>query len=181
MDQSLQQTAPDAGVLSMPSQLASRWSRLGATLLEECAIFFPIAIIGGLVSVTSSVEFENIGDNGIFLGVGFISFILFFVVNLMLMSRRGQSLGKHWLNIQVIDTVSGKKVSFGRYFWLREVVGRNIIAAIPFLGLLYVLIDSLFIFRKDRKTIHDLIGGTSVIVLQQEKLRKGFIDFTPLE
>ncbi|MEA2700447.1 MAG: hypothetical protein QOI66_4718, partial [Myxococcales bacterium] len=47
---------------------------------------------------------------------------------------------------------------------LRGVVN-GIISAIPYLGGLYALVDALFIFRDDRRCIHDLIAGTRVIAV----------------
>lgn len=37
------------------------------------------------------------------------------------------------------------------------------IGSIPFLAALPSLIDVLFIFRKDRRCVHDLIAGTQVM------------------
>ena len=38
-----------------------------------------------------------------------------------------------------------------------------VIAQIPFAGGIFSLIDCLFIFREDRRCIHDLIAGTKVV------------------
>ena len=48
----------------------------------------------------------------------------------------------------------------------RELLIPSVLNAIPFVGQglssIYIIIDSLFIFRADRRTIHDFIAGTRV-------------------
>jgi uncharacterized RDD family membrane protein YckC len=45
---------------------------------------------------------------------------------------------------------------------LRAILG-GIIGAIPYLGGIYGLVDALFIFRDDRRCVHDHIAGTRVV------------------
>jgi uncharacterized RDD family membrane protein YckC len=56
----------------------------------------------------------------------------------------------------------GSRASLGRIFWLRNFVN-GIPGAIPVIGYVYFLVDSLFIFGARRRCIHDLIAGTIVI------------------
>ncbi len=45
---------------------------------------------------------------------------------------------------------------------LRAIVN-GMIGMVPYVGGIYGLIDSLFIFREDRRCVHDLIAGTKVV------------------
>jgi len=38
-----------------------------------------------------------------------------------------------------------------------------LISAIPVVGSFFVLIDTLLVFRADRRCVHDLIAGTKVV------------------
>ena len=79
----------------------------------------------------------------------------------VLISRTGQSLGKKWTGIR-IERIDGNRVSFGSGVFLRNWVPK-LIGSVPYLGMLFSLIDSLFIFRDDRRCIHDHIAGTRVV------------------
>jgi len=78
-----------------------------------------------------------------------------------LISRTGQSLGKKWTDIR-IERIDGARVTFGTGVVLRNWVPK-LMGAVPYLGVLFHLIDCLFIFREDRRCLHDHIAGTRVI------------------
>ena len=46
--------------------------------------------------------------------------------------------------------------------WVPKVMG-----AVPYLGMIFHLVDSLFIFREDRRCLHDRIAGTRVVRQQR--------------
>lgn len=109
--------------------------------------------------------------------------LFYFIVTIVLILNRSHGIGQHLLNIQVVDHQTEAGISFWRYFLLWHVVGKSlIIGLIPIVNIvflpIYSLIDNLFIFRKDRRAIHDLIAGTRVIKLPLEQQRKKLIDFT---
>lgn len=106
-------------------------------------------------------------------------FIGYLVLHFMLMSRRSQSIGKYLLNIQIYDTQTKKRMTFWRILLLRDFVGRTLVlGALPIVGILfqipYGIIDSLFIFSKDRQTLHDRIAHSIVIDIPEEQKRKGW-------
>lgn len=99
------------------------------------------------------------------------------------MLERSQTIGQYFFNIQVFDIKNNKRVGFWHYMFIRDFIGRTlIIGAVPLVGLIfmpfYFLVDHLFIFKKDRRAVHDLIAGTRVIKLPLEQQRKKLIDFT---
>jgi uncharacterized RDD family membrane protein YckC len=78
-----------------------------------------------------------------------------------LLSTRGQTLGKKWLGIKILK-LDGSPPGFPAAVALRVLVN-GLIGLIPVVGGIYVLVDTLLIFRDDRRCIHDLIAGTRVV------------------
>lgn len=158
--------------------LADRKIRLATVLLEII-----IAIAGGGIFAYLGMYLFRDKNAGQTIGGAFV--VIFAIVQIILMVNRSQTLGKYIFNIQVINNKTGKRVGFWRYAILRTFIGETlVIGAIPIIGWvfqpLYFIADSLFIFRKDRRTLHDLIGGTSVINLPAEQRNKSFFSFSKI-
>lgn len=150
--------------------------RIFGQLLEFALFFAPAALLGWLGMLSFGSE-----DGGkFFIGIYVIVFV---IMQIRLVLERSQTLGQYFFNIQVFDIKKNKRVGFWRYMFIRDFIGKTlVIGAIPVINLvfmpIYSLIDHLFIFRKDRRTVHDLIGGTRVIKLPLEQQRKQLFDFT---
>lgn len=158
--------------------LAGRDIRLAAVVIEIL-----LAVMGGALFAYLGMFILEDKDAGKTIGGAFV--VVFAIVQIVLMVNRSQTIGKYLLNIQVINNKTGKRVGFWRYAILRTFIGETlVIGVIPIIGWvfqpLYSLADSLFIFRKDRRTLHDLIGGTSVINLSTGQKRKSFFDFSKI-
>jgi uncharacterized RDD family membrane protein YckC len=88
------------------------------------------------------------------------------IANLYFLTTRGQTLGKMVCKIRIVD-LAGQNPGFVKAFLLRSLVP-GIIGAVPFLGPFFSLADPLFIFREDRRCIHDLIAGTRVVTAPKQ-------------
>ena len=86
------------------------------------------------------------------------------IIQITLLCVRSQSVGKLLLRIQIVDIQNEQPGGPVRAFLLRAFIP-TIIEFIPFLGFGFWVVDSLFIFREDRRCIHDLIAGTRVVKL----------------
>lgn len=84
------------------------------------------------------------------------------VVQIYLLATRSQTLGKYIMKTQIVDFETGQPADFVKAAVLRILVN-SIIASIPCAGAIYSLVDIFFIFRDDRRCIHDLLAGTTVI------------------
>ena len=84
------------------------------------------------------------------------------VLQAYLLTRDGQTVGKKALNVRIVMHTDGSNPGFGRAVGLRAIVS-GILGAVPVVGGCYSLVDVLFIFREERRCIHDLIAGTSVV------------------
>lgn len=77
---------------------------------------------------------------------------------------RGTTPGHQVLRLYVVDAKSGRTATWGhmalREFVMKGVVG-GVASSITF-GI-YFVVDSLFVVRDDRKTLHDLMSSTSVV------------------
>ena len=76
-------------------------------------------------------------------------------------ARNGQSIAKKLLHIKVVRR-DGSRASVSRIFWLRNVVN-TLIGMVPLLGILYTIVDALFIFAESRQCLHDKIADTIVV------------------
>lgn len=86
----------------------------------------------------------------------------YLILNGWLLWSRGQTVGKAIMGIAIVSTRSGEKAAFWRltlralFFPTLYVIVIPLTAAIP-------LIDQAFIFGKQRRCVHDLVCGSSVV------------------
>ena len=148
------QYQPDAMGVST-SQLASPWARLAAVIIDVLLYAVLSIVLFFILEVASKQDpavtgFTIIGAN-----------LALFVVQMVLLGARGQTIGKILLRVRIVDAQTGGHPGWARIVLLRTVVNW-ILSGIPFIGWIYWLVDSLFIFRADHRTIHDMIAGTQV-------------------
>ena len=146
-------------------ELAGRGRRLGAYMID--------VIIAGIVLV--AVAYFNPGPLGITMldlmrdatqqmsteaNIAFL--IIFMAINSYLLLTKGQTLGKWMLGIRIVDAESNGAATAVKLLGLRYVLVM-LVAVIPLIGGLLGVVDFLFIFREDRRCVHDLIAGTKVV------------------
>jgi uncharacterized RDD family membrane protein YckC len=84
------------------------------------------------------------------------------ILQIYLLATRSQTVGKYIMKTQIVDFETGQPADFVKAAVLRILVN-SIICSIPCVGAIYSLVDIFFIFREDRRCIHDLLAGTTVI------------------
>ena len=150
-------------------ELAGRGMRLVAAILDGIflvlMVYVPV-LIG--IRLNGHPLFLNANFNyaaalhsgawGILPGIGLLAFAW---INIVFVSRNGQSIAKKLMGIKVIRS-DGSKAGLGRIFWLRNVIG-VVLGFIPLLGMVYSLVDALLIFGQPRQCVHDKIADTIVI------------------
>ena len=155
-------------------ELASRWARLGASILDAIilmVIFVPILgaifAIGimpnsaqseGFLKSLTSVSGSAFGG----LIFGAIGILVYVAINGYLLSKYGQSVGKKIVGIRVVSQETNQLLSFGKVVGIRYVVV-TLISQLPFIGSLFGLIDVLFIFSADKRCLHDMLAGSIVV------------------
>lgn len=134
----------------MMDNLASPGVRLVAYIIDAL-------IVVALLVVTFITGLVSFGSGFGWLLPAFIVYLVVLIVQIVLLGSRGQTIGKIAMKVRIVDSVTGMHPGWARIIFLRTIVN-TILNFIPF----YFLVDSLFIFRADRRTIHDMIAGTQV-------------------
>lgn len=152
-------------------QLARRLTRFVSQLLD--GLLFVVALAPAFVAGMRSGAFREGGGSrtiifhafttgplGMVSGAAWLGLLLF---QAYLIATTGQSIAKRWLRIKIVK-VDGSEVNFVSGVLLRNWL-MLILQQIPGVNVILPLLDALFIFREDRRCIHDLIAGTKVIAL----------------
>jgi uncharacterized RDD family membrane protein YckC len=137
------------------SQLAGRGARLVAILLDGVIGGVLGAIVAGAGAVSAGGEQPNYAV----LTIGGLLFLAYAIWQIWMFATQGQTLGKKLMNVRVVKLDTGRNGGFVTNVLLRALVGQGLLGVIPFYG----LVDALFIFRDDRRCIHDMIAGTAVV------------------
>lgn len=122
-------------------------------------------------SPSTSTLGEPIATPGVRLG-SFLLECLFVIVTLgigwiiwsLIVWGRGTTPGHQVLRLYIVDSKSGRTATWG-HMALREFVMKGLVGGIAssFTFGIYFIVDSLFVVRDDRKTLHDLMSSTSVV------------------
>jgi uncharacterized RDD family membrane protein YckC len=165
--------------MSHDNPYAAPQAEIGAILdapetpLADRGTRFVAAFLDGLISLAYSLPlmyFMGFFDNAkamqnasftTLLGVSALSFVCFVLVHGYTLKQSGQTLGKKMTGIRIADLDDGVP-DLGRVIGLRY-LPITAVGLIPIAGSFLPLIDVLFIFRSDRRCIHDLIAGTKVV------------------
>jgi uncharacterized RDD family membrane protein YckC len=151
---------------ALEAELASRWQRLGAALIDG----FAAAIAGLPMSLGRSAmtrynllgnpfQHWHLGDlRGI---VGATLVVGLMVVQWYLVATGGQTIGKRLVGTR-ITRLDGSAVGFKSGVMLRGWLPM-LIAWIPGVGPIFALVDSVAIFGSDKRCLHDRIAGTKVV------------------
>ncbi|MDB6007517.1 MAG: hypothetical protein JWR15_4504 [Prosthecobacter sp.] len=169
--------APQASIVSsafMPQlNLASRGVRLGAKILDSFIIMavMILPMIPAFIAFAQAAEKNGKLENNFpvhalyWFGAAFLASLGMLVWNGIWLGKYGQTVGKRMLGIRVVCFPSGLPAGAAKAFWLRAVVNYFINCIVPFYG----LVDACFIFREDKRCVHDLISETTVVVDETSK------------
>jgi uncharacterized RDD family membrane protein YckC len=153
--------APHAPVVSPArpdtTPLAGRGDRLGAAIIDAvlCLVMIAAAVA---VAAALGLDFQATPVR-----IGLASGVLpLAVLQMVLLSLRGQTLGKALMGVRVVDQEDGRNPGFVRVVLLRQFLP-GVITALPYLGKVFWLIDCLCIFGEERRCLHDVIAGTKVV------------------
>ena len=160
---------------AVDSAAASRWLRLPAALIDgllKTLCYLPITIPLVRVLVTEALNGEQRSFTEVTqLTSGVVNthlpqalplLGLLMMVQLCLLAWRGQSVGKLLLGLRIVRQHDGTAPGVFRAFLLRGTVP-FMIEQIPVAGFVFWVVDSCFIFRGDRRCLHDLIAGTKIV------------------
>ena len=141
--------------------LASRWYRLWGALIDGL-----IGIVIGVGAMFVTGYWDRAMRQEITaletVGFGVFGFVMFIVIHGYFLAQDGQTVGKKMVGTRIVSAESNEILPLGKVLILRY-LPITVIAQIPLIGGVIALVNYLFIFRKDKRCIHDLIAGTRVI------------------
>lgn len=149
---------------------AGRAARLGAVTLDGLigTVGFIPAYIELFRDMATSVRsgtpysfWVGLAKTGGWFFLGLACVLIVLAINIYLMRKNGQTIGKKIVGIKVVR-VDGSPVSLYRIFFLRYLLN-TFFTLIPGVGPVYSLIDSLMIFGDARRCVHDYLADTIVI------------------
>lgn len=150
---------------SVGVRLADRGKRFVGALIDG---MIGILLIGPGYGIMVAGQILAQQSNGadttmMFVGIGLLALggIAQLGVNIYLLVTRSQTIGKLLMKTQIMDINTHRPAGFVNTFLLRMLLN-GVIGAIPCVGAIYSLADPLFIFREDKRCLHDLIAQTYV-------------------
>ena len=141
----------------LQSQLADRGTRLGAAMLDF--LISIVSIIPGIILISASDTDQGEGFGWALIIIAFLGLS---VVQMVILVKHGQTIGKRALKIRIVRVSDESTPGFVKVVLLRIWVS-SFISGIPYVGVIFWIVDGLFIFRDDRRCLHDLIANTKVI------------------
>jgi len=152
-----------ADVAHDSDELASRWARLGGAIVDGlimAAVLFPIMFSTGYWQrAMESAGSIQIAEQLQWLG---LSLLIQLAINGYLLHKYGQSVGKWIAGTRIVSVDDNRILPLWRVYALRY-LPISFVSQIPVVGGLVGFIDPLFIFRDDKRCLHDLIAGTKVV------------------
>ena len=142
-------------------ELASRGARLGASLIDSVIMMLfilPIIYFTGGFSPSAIESNQSIATQ---ITLGLVSIAIFFMLNFKLLKSNGQTIGKKLLGTKIVD-MEGNLPTFKDHLWKRYLVYLGA-SMVPVVGNLFSLVNSLFIFGKAKRCVHDYAGNTQVV------------------
>lgn len=138
--------------------LATRRIRLMGAIIDSMVTML---VMAPLLFVTGGFA----ADATFSIGQTILSFILGVIVFVVLhgyfLATKGQTIGKAVVGTKIVNEL-GDKPPFGRLLGLRYLVP-GLVYSVPCIGSLIAVINVLFIFREDRRCLHDHLAGTYVV------------------
>lgn len=153
--------APPAAELDIHSEqddLAGRGARLAAAIVDTIIamlVIVPLMYAFGAFDTMATMSFT------VTLLLNVVTLVIFTLVHGYLLKTRGQTIGKSLLGIKIV-ALDGHLLDLPSLI-LKRYAPVTFANVIPFIGGFLPLIDVLFIFRRDRRCVHDHIAGTKVV------------------
>lgn len=169
----------ETGAPGATAELAGIGARIGGALIN--ALVYVLALLPGVLAMSAQLIRDNpqLAEGGLpkldalnltatmeHATMVRVGLMLALFVQCALLAWRGQNLGKLATGNRVVRADNGERASFFRAGFLRFLVPVGIIITLNVLfplGFLFLLVDFCFIFRGDRRCLHDLVAGTKVV------------------
>jgi uncharacterized RDD family membrane protein YckC len=156
---------PTAEVADVPSDddaaLGGRGARLLASVIDTVVLLALWGVVAWLTPWNIFSPSMASAGAATMISLGLVGIVLFLAVNGVLLARSGQTVGKRALGLRITRR-DRSPAGLTRLALLRYGVG-GVLTSLPTVGMFYALVDCLFIFRADRRCLHDMIADTVVV------------------
>jgi len=169
-DKTEENSQPNGDKENTPYPLAGRMQRLAAALLDDFISLLSLVPVLSYYDLLSYLENGTAIPMNIIININLYAFVVFLLLHGFLLYNYGQTIGKRIVGI-AISTLDYKVPEFNRLIALRYVPFR-VAGLIPGIQVLPI-VDVLFIFRSDRRCLHDLLAGTQVISIRDQSSNSG--------
>jgi len=152
--------------------LGGRGARTGAALINA-ALYMACVMPGLMMAAARAVaagahSIAEVDANSVSDGNRVMQLGVFAAISLQacLLSFRGQNIGMLLTGLKVVRFSDGQPAGFLHGALLRFLAPVSLMfmpSYVPFLGLMFLCVDYFFIFRADRRCVHDLIADTKVV------------------
>ena len=145
----------------LEERLAGRGRRLVATMIDM--VLVP-ALTALLIMITGVMEHAEAYRNSMWvLNVFLLAVLSYLILNGYWLFTRGQTVGKRLMKVAIVASTTGERAAFWKLVCLHAPFFPLLfVSIIPTLALLPI-VDQAFVFRKNRRCVHDLAAGTSVV------------------
>ena len=144
----------------LEERLAGRGRRLVATLIDMLLV---PALTALLIMITGVMEHAEAYRNAMWVLYSFLlAVVSYLILNGYWLFTRGQTVGKRVMGVAIVSTGTGERAPFWKLVCIRALFFPLLFVLISPLGLL-AIIDQGFVFRNNRRCVHDLVAGTSVV------------------
>jgi uncharacterized RDD family membrane protein YckC len=141
---------------------ATRSARLGASLIDafiSLVIVVPFQVYGGMYDGFPHVKRPEF-PHSLLWSLGGAA--VWLALHAVFLARSAQTIGKKLVGIQMVNVSDGRPASFYKLVVWRFLPA-TLAYQIPYVGSVLALADIGFIFRKDRRCLHDHVAGTRVV------------------
>ncbi len=142
--------------------MASRGARLGAAIIDMIIVtpIMMMVVIG--MGFAGLSDFSGVVSWDIYLVSAGVSFGVYLMLNLYLLAKNGQTIGKMVMGIKIVRK-NRDRASLGRLVGLR-LLPIWVFDYAPYTFGILGVIDALLIFRDERNCLHDDIADTRVVL-----------------
>jgi uncharacterized RDD family membrane protein YckC len=154
----------DPETLARDSELAERSKRFHAEIVDgiiALCLAIPMMYVLGIWAYLGRGEDP---PEGLLLASAALGFLGFLLIHGYYLKTNGQTVGKKLAGIR-IAALDGSVPDFATLV-VRRYLPITLAAQVPVVGPYLTMVDVLFIFRGDRRCLHDLIAGTKVIKIK---------------
>ncbi|MEO8183547.1 MAG: RDD family protein [Deltaproteobacteria bacterium] len=160
--------ATESPLESLPDQAraydgsATRASRLGASLIDTViglVLLLPLQVYTGMYDGFPNISRPPFPQSLLWMLGGTA---IWLALHGVFLARSAQTIGKKLVGIQIVNVSDGKRAPLSRLV-LWRFLPSTLVSQLPYLGGVLSLVNILFIFRNDRRCIHDHIAGTRVV------------------